>query len=279
MTVRIVTDSIADLPAQVVRELGITVVPLNVRFGTEVYRDGIDLTVDQFYARLLQDKVLPVTSVPSPRAFVDAYDHLAEEANEILAITVSARLSGVHEVAVQSIGLMKRRCRVEVLDSRWAVMAQGFIVMAAARAAMAGASLDEVLTAARRNIARVEFRAAFDTLEYLKRGGRIGRAQALLGSLLNINPIIGMKDGEVVPIARRRTRVDAIDYLYDFARGYAHIEEMAIEDAAAPEEAEKLAERLGDIFLRERIYRSRTSPAIGTHSGPGLLAVSVMGDK
>ena len=133
MAVKIVTDSVADLPSQVVNELGITVVPINVRFGTEVYRDGVDLTADQFYERLMFSKILPVTSVPSPGAFAEAYDKLAEATGEILAIIVSSKLSGTYEVALQSIGLMKRKCRVEVIDSQWAVMAQGFIVMKAAR--------------------------------------------------------------------------------------------------------------------------------------------------
>ncbi len=142
MAVKIATDSVADLPPQVAEELDITVVPLNVRFGTEVYRDGIDLTAEEFYERLVHSKILPVTSVPAPAAFADTYDKLAEDTNEILVITVSARLSATYEVALQSIGLMKRKCRVEVIDSRWAIMAQGLIVIAAAKAANDGASLD-----------------------------------------------------------------------------------------------------------------------------------------
>ena len=111
MTVKIVTDSVSDLPPEVARELGITVVPLNVRFGEEVYRDGIDLTADEFYYKLANDKTLPVTSVPSPGAFAEAYDKLAEETDEILAVILSSRLSATYEVALQSIGLMKRKCR------------------------------------------------------------------------------------------------------------------------------------------------------------------------
>jgi len=184
VTVKVVTDSVADLPPGVAEELGITVIPLNVRFGTEVYRDGIDLTSEQFYNRLRHSKILPVTSVPSPRTFAEVYDKLAQEADEILVVSVSSRLSGTYEVARQSIGLMKRKCRVEVVDSQWAVMAEGFIVITAARAAQAGASLDEVIGIARRNISRVDFRAAFDTLEYLKRGGRIGKRRLFWGQCL-----------------------------------------------------------------------------------------------
>jgi len=279
MTVKVVTDSIADLPSRVTQELGITVIPLHVRFGTEVYRDGVDLTAEQFYERLVYSKVLPVTSVPSPGAFAETYNKLAEEADGILVISVTSKLSGTHEVALQSIGLMKKKCRVEVVDSQSGVMAQGFIVIAAARAAKAGAGLDEVLDIVRHNIPRVNLFAAFDTLEYLKRGGRIGKAQALLGSVLKINPIIGMKDGEVFPLGRERSRARAIDQLYNFVMSYSRIEEMAIEYATARDEAEMLAERISAKFPKERIYRTRASPVIGTHTGPGVLIVSVLGDR
>ncbi len=279
MTVKIVTDSVSDLPPQVAQELGITIVPLHVRFGTEVYRDGVELTADEFFDRLVDSKILPVTSVPSPGDFAETYDKLAEETDEILVITVTSRLSGTHEVALQSIGLMKKKCRVEVLDSQQAVMAQGFIAITVARAAQAGASFDEVLDIAQRNISRVDMRAAFDTLEYLKRGGRIGKAQAFLGSALKINPIIGLKDGEVFPAGRERSRAKAIDHLYNFAMSYSHIEELAVEYATALDETEMLVERLGSKFPKERIYRSRATPVIGTHTGPSLLIVSVLGDR
>jgi len=279
MPVKVVTDSVADLPSQVVEELGITVIPLNVRFGEKVYRDGIDLTTERFYQELTSSKVMPVTSVPSPLTFTTAYDKLAEETDEILAIMLSSKLSATHEVAVQSIGLMKRSCRVEVIDSGWAVMAQGFLVMAAARAALARAKLDELMEIVRANIPRVDMRAAFDTLEYLRRGGRIGAAQALLGAALKIHPIITMKNGLVEPAGRARSRARAIEHLYQFAAGYNRIEEMAVEEAACPEDADLLVERLGNLFPRERIYRTKTTPVIGTHTGPGLLLVAVMGDK
>ena len=279
MTVKIVTDSVSDLPPQVVKELGITVVPLNVRFGTDVYRDGVDLTTEQFFDKLVHSKILPVTSVPSLGTFAEIYDKLAEETDEILVITVTSKLSGTHEVALQSIGLMKRKCRIEVVDSKLAVMGQGFIAIAAAKAALAGANFDEVLDIVHRNIYRVDFRAAFNTLEYLRRGGRIGKAQALLGSILKVNPIIGMKDGEVFPFGRERSRARAIDYLYNFAMSYSHIEEMAIEYATTLDEVEMLAERLDSKFPKERIYRSRASPVIGTHTGPSLLILTVLGDR
>lgn len=279
MTVGIVTDSVADIPPQLVDELDISVVPLSVRFGKDVYRDGIDLTPDQFYEKLKYSKVFPNTSVPAPADFVRAYDEVAGKTDEILGILVSARLTATYEVARQSIAKMKKKCRVELLDSQWATMAEGFIVIKAARAAREGASLEEVMELTRRNIDRVNFLAAFDTLEYLRRGGRIGRAQALLGALLKINPLITLKDGLVEAAGRTRSRAKAIDRLYNFAAGYANIEEMAVGNTACPEEAEALCRRLGDVFPEERIHRSRMTPAIGTHTGPGLLLVAVLGDR
>jgi len=279
VAVKIVTDSVADLPPEVVEELGLTVVPLIIRFGEEVFRDGIDLTADQFYEKLKASKLFPVTSVPAPAAFADAYDKLAKEASGILAITLSSRFSAIYEVALQSIGLMKRKRRVEVFDSRWATMAEGFIVMEAAKAAKSGAGLDEVIEVARKTIPRVDFLAAFDTLEYLRRGGRIGKAQAFLGSMLKINPLVTLRDGVVEPAGRTRSRAKAIERLYNFAASYSHIEQMAVEDTACPDDAEMLVERLGAIFPKERIYRSKMTPAIGTHTGPGLLLVAILGDR
>jgi len=279
MMVKIVTDSVSDLPSEVANRLGISVVPLNVRFGTEVYRDGIDLTSEQFYHKLEHSKILPTTTVPTPSAFAEVYNKLAEETDEILVITLSSKLSATYEVALQSIGLMKRKCRIEVIDSQWAVMAQGILATAAAKAANAGASLEEVVKLTRNNISRVDFRAAFDTLEYLKRGGRIGKAQAFLGSMLRVNPIIGLRDGEVFPFARERSRTKAIDYLYNFAMSFSHIDEMAVEDATTPKDTERLVERLSTKFPKERIYQSKASPTVGTHTGPHLLVVSVLGDK
>ncbi len=279
MTVKIITDSVADIPAEAVAELGITVIPVLVRFGEETYRDGIDITTDQFYEKLVNGKVMPTTSVPSLDIFARSYARLAEETDEILVIMLSSKLSGLYNAALQSADLVEKDCRIEVVDSGCAVMAQGFVVIKAARAARDGASLDEILEIVRDNLPRVEIRAAFDTLEFLQRGGRIGKAAALMGSMLKVNPLVKIKDGLVEPAGRARSRAKAIDLLYDFAADYSHIEEMAVEGAACPKDVDGLIKRLGAIFPEERIYRSRTTPVIGTHTGPGLILVAVMGDK
>jgi DegV family protein with EDD domain len=279
MTVKIVTDSVADIPPDVVNELGITIVPVLVRFGEEVYRDGIDITTDQFYEKLVNSKVMPTTSVPSLDLFARTYARLTEETDEILVIMLSSKLSGLYNAAIQSADLLESKCRIEIVDSQTAVMAQGFIVIKAARAAREGANLDKLLEIVYQNLPRVDMHAAFDTLEYLKRGGRIGKAAALMGSMLKVNPLVTIRDGVVEPAGRARSRAKAMDLLYDFAAEYSHIEEMAVEGAACPDDVEHMVKRLGALFPEERIYRSRTTPVIGTHTGPGLLLVAVMGDK
>jgi len=279
MTVKIVADTTSDLPSEVAKELGITVVSLYVHFGTASYRNGVDLTTDQFYDKLVQSKILPTTSVPSPATFAEVYDKLAEETDEIMAITISHKLSATYESAMQGIDQMKKKCRVELIDSRWALMALGLIVISAAKAAKSGASLDEVVALTKENIRRVDMRIAFDTLEYLRRGGRIGKAQAFFGSLLKVNPILTIKDGETYPVARERSRARAIDHLHDFTASFSHIDEMAVEHATTPDEAGGLVKRLSAKFPKERIYRSKVSPVIGAHVGPRVLNVAVLGDK
>jgi DegV family protein with EDD domain len=279
MTVRIITDSSASIPSPVVEELGITIIPSLIRFGEEVYRDGVDLTTDQFYERLTTNKIHPTTSAPTPQSFVDAYEKLAEETDEVAVITISQKLSAVGEVARQAMGLAKKRPRVEIIDTTWALMSEGLIVITAARAAKAGASLDEVLEVARRNIPRTDLRMAFDTLKYLERGGRIGKAQALLGSMLKINPILCLKDGEIYPVGREHSRSKAIENLYNFANSFSRIEEMAIGDGTTPEEADALAERLNVKFPVERIFRFKVTAAVGAHVGPHVLVVAILGDK
>lgn len=275
--VAVITDSIADLPKQITDELAIGVVPLQVRFGNQVYRDGIDITPDEFYRKLAEGPHYPSTSVPTPSDFIAAFD--AADATDILVITLSSKLSGTYDVARSSVALMNHNKRVQVIDSGWAIMAQGFVVMAAARAAHDGATLEEAASAARFAMQRVEMRGAFDTLEYLKRGGRIGAASSLLGSVLNINPVVKMRDGVVAPAGRAHSRSGAIRLLYDFVTSYKVIEGLAIEDGLAAEDATALAARLSAALPGLTIHRSRMTPAIGTHTGPSMLAVSVLGDR
>jgi DegV family protein with EDD domain len=279
MAVRIVTDSIADLPSRIVEELGITVVPLIISFEGREYRDGVDLAAAELYERLKSSPIVPKTSVPPPSAFLRAFEELAGQTDEILVITLASKLSGTYESARQGRALLGKPVRIEVLDSQTATMAEGFVVLKAARAAGAGASLQEVMQVAQETIPRTALLATFDTLKYLQRGGRIGAAKVFLGSLLQINPLITLQDGLVAPAGRTRSRAKAISALVEFAKSYDSIEELAVGHAACPEDAEALIEGLSAFFPKERIHRPSTTPVIGAHTGPGLLVLSVLGDR
>jgi len=279
MTVKIVVDSVCDLPTQMIKELDITVIPIPVHFGNEVYLDGVDISTEEFYQKLETSKVFPKTAIPAPGDFVRAYDKVAEKADEILVISLSSKLSGFYNAAKLAVELMTRKCRVEVLDSQWVIMAEGFLAMKAARAARGGAKLDDILKLVRKDMKRVAMRSVFDTLEYLKRGGRISKVAALMGNLMHVHPILGMEDGEVTSFGRRRSRAEGLEYLYDFVMGYKNIEELSIAYYKAVEDAENLIERLDAKFPKERVIRSRTSPVIGAHTGPNLLALNILGDR
>jgi DegV family protein with EDD domain len=279
MTVKIITDSLGDIPAEQAEKLGITVIPINVIFGNINYRDGVDLTTEQFYDKLAASKIYPATIVPPLGRFADTYDKVAEETGEIVVVTSSNKLTASYDTALLARERMKKKCRVEVIDSLSAIMAQGLIVMAAAKAAQEGARLDKILEGVRNNIPRAHTRMAFGTLEYLRRGGRIGKAKTFLGTVLKVSPILGIRDGEVYPFAREHSRARAIDYLYDFADGFTKIEGIGVEDATTPDEADELANRLQSRFPGQTINRSRVSPVVGAHVGPRVLGVAVLGDR
>jgi DegV family protein with EDD domain len=279
MTVRIITDSLGDIPAGVAEELDITVIPINVIFGRINYRDGVDLTTEQFYDKLAASKIFPTTIVPPLGRFADTYDKVAEETGDILVITNSRKLSASYDTALLAKERMQKKCRVEVVDSLSAIMAQGLLVIAAAKAAKEGLKLDKVLESVRNNIPRAHTRMALDTLEYLRQGGRIGKAKTYLGTMLKVNPILGIRDGEVYPFAREHSRARAIEHLYDFAAGFTKIDGIGVEDATTSDEAAELAQRLEASFPGEPVYRAKVSPAVGAHVGPGVLGVAVLGDR
>ncbi len=279
MTVKIISDSLADIPVKLAEELGISIIPIHVLFGTTSYRDGVDLTTEQFYSKLVSSKTLPTSAVPSLGTFIESYDKAAENSREIVVFTISHKLSGTFETASRAVEMSKKKARIKVIDTYQVIMAEGLIAIEAAKAARAGASMDEIVKQAEMNLHRVEPRMAFDTLEYLKRGGRIGAAQAFLGSILKINPVLSMKDGEIYPLSRERSRTKAIDSLYNFVLSYKKVEALAVEDATTPAEADALADRLKEKFPRVPLYRSKVSAVIGVHVGPSVIAVTVLGDK
>lgn len=276
MTVRVVTDSTADLPPEVARELAITVVPLLVLFGDEVYRDGVDLTNEEFFRRLTTSPVLPTTSQPSVGAFQEAYRNLAAVANQIVSIHISAWVSGTCQSAIQATSSLGGSPRVEVVDSQTTSMGLGFQVIAAARAAQAGASIEEAAAVARSVGRRHHLLALLETLEYLRRGGRIGRAQAFLGSILNLKPLLTIRDGVVHPVARVRTRARALEELLRHSLAYGDLEDVAVIHGTTPEDAEMLAQRVRERLPQVPIHVGRLGPVLGVHGGPGIIGMVVI---
>ena len=276
MAVRIVTDSLSDITGDLIKELGIDVVPLYVRFGEKIYRDRVEITTEEFYRKLVHDTVLPTTTQPSPGDFLAVFNKLAKETDEILVIVVSSKLSGTYQSALQAKNLMEGKCRIEIIDSLKVAMSLGLIVISASKAAQAGASLDELVDLVYKAMPRSHLIAYFDTLKYLAKGGRIGKAQGLLGAMLSIKPILTIKEGEMSPVTKLRSRAAGMDYLYNSVASFSHIEELAVEHVTTPDDADKLVERLSSVFPKERIYKSTISPVVGTHAGPDALAVSVL---
>ncbi|MBI2850417.1 MAG: DegV family protein [Chloroflexi bacterium] len=276
MTVKIITDSLADITSDLANELGVTVVPLTVLFGREAFLDRVTMTTEEFYRRLANDSVWPTTTQPTPAAFAEVYEKLAKETDEILVVTLSSKLSGTYQSAIGAKSMFKSKARIEVIDSQQVAMGLGLIVISAARKAKAGAKLDEVVSSVKKAMSRSHFIVYFDTLKYLAKGGRIGKAQSLLGAMLSVKPIITVKEGEIVPLTRLRSLSAGMDYLYNFAAGYKDAELAAVEWATTPDEADKLAQRLTAIFPRERIFKSVISPVLGVHGGPGAIALTVL---
>lgn len=274
--VKIVTDSLSDITPDRAKELGISVVPLNVHFGDKVYRDAVELTADDFYQKLVSGNVFPTTSAPAPGIFAELFTNLAKETKEIIAIMASNKISAVHESALQGKTLVKADCRIEVINTRQLIGSEAILVMMAVEAAKTGANLDTISDMVKKAMPRLQSRMIFDTLEYLKKGGRIGKAQAVLGGLLKIHPILGLKDGEVFPFGRARNRAQAVDYLMNFIKGVPKIERMIVEHATTPDELEALIERISAIVPKDRIYRSRVGAVIGTHTGPHVLSVCLL---
>jgi DegV family protein with EDD domain len=277
MPVRIITDSTADLSPQVAAEFSIRVMPLYVHFGNQVYRDGIDLTAEDFYPKLVANKSLPTTSTVAPVEFAQICDELSKDTDEILAITLSSKLSATYDVALQGRELRKdKKCRVEVLDSKLFSMALGLVVIGAAKRAKEGVGLDSVVEFAKGLYSRIHVRMAFDTLEYVRKGGRIGAAEAFMGRMLDVKPILTLKDGMATPVVRRRTRAKAIEYLRKFAAGFDNIADLAVAYTTTPEDALGLVNDLDDVFPKERTYLSVIGPVLGTHLGPGALGIAVV---
>ncbi|HEX2700369.1 MAG TPA: DegV family protein [Acidimicrobiales bacterium] len=272
--VRIVADTASDIPADMAAEHGIELVPLTVRFGTEELVDRRDLSAAEFWSRLANSSVLPETAAPSPGAFEEVYRRAAADGAEgVVCVTISSALSATYEAARLAAEAVADTVAVRVVDSRAVSMAEGTVALAAAELAAAGKGLDDVTAGAEAMVPRTRTFAALDTLDNLRKGGRIGAAQALLGSMLSIKPIIQVTGGKVEAESKQRTRSRSLRYLADKVREAGAVEHLTVLHGGAPD-IDVLVDMLADVCPRDTIVVADVGAVIGTHAGPRVIGVT-----
>ena len=275
MAINIVTDSCSDLPEEAARTNGITVVPLYVIIGGETYRDGLDITPNDFYSRLVELPSLPTTSQPSVADFQEIYRRLLDEGHQIVSIHVSAKLSGTLNSAAQAReSLGDAAQQIEVVDSRLAGGAQALLALSAAQWAGEMSDHREVARRVERSIERNHGFVVVDTLKYLAMGGRIGKAQALLGGVLQFKPIVAIRDGETHPVDRPRTRRRALARMVEIVRELAPIHQLHLSYTTGPDNAMAVRDELADLVKPEHLIESRFGPVLGSHLGPNTIGVA-----
>ena len=277
MAVKVVTDSTSDIPPDLVQSLGITVVPCNVNLGTETFKDGVDLSAEEFYDRLVNGPEFPNTSQPSPGDFIETYERAGQDADAIVSVHVSSKLSGTYNSAMQAKDQADVNCPIELVDSAQASCGMGVVAIAAARAASRGADAEEVAATARGAADRAELFFLLDTLEYLQKGGRVGKAKALVGSILKIKPMIILGDGIVHEMGKARTFPKGVAKLQETARGFAPLELLMVPYTTSPDVAQEIAESLRDLLPEgEEPIVARAGPTIGTYAGPGAVGIGLL---
>lgn len=275
MVVKVITDSTADISPELAEALGITIVPVYVMFGEEVYRDGIDITNDEFYHKLENSFVHPKTSQPTPEDFAKVYSRCSKKSDSIISIHVSAKTSGTCSSALLGKKTTKGKCQIEVVDSRVTSVGLTLVVMAAARLARAGEDLLKVFEETRKAIDQVRTLGVFDTMKYLALGGRISKATASVAGILDIKPLLTFKNGEIVRSGLVRKNSTGMDRLYKFVENNHDIQDIAIAYSTEPEQADRLKARLSSIVPEEKIYVTRLGAALGVHSGPGAMLLAL----
>ena len=270
---KIVTDSTADIPADITARLGIVVIPNYVVFGLETYRDGVDLVKQQFYQKLAETKLIPTTAAPPPIVYEEAYRHLAGETDEIVSIHLAAKLSALHNsatVAAQGIS----EARVTVIDSGQVTMGYGWMVIAAAEAARGGETLEQIVALVEGMKRRSRVLAVLDTLEYVYRGGRVSWVQAMVGTLLRIKPIVEVHLGEIRPLERARTLQGSLDRLLRLVEALGPLERIIVLHTNVPDRAECVADRLRAIVPDWERLIGQAGVTIASHAGPGAVGIA-----
>ena len=276
MTIRIVTDSASDISLEEAEDLGIEIVPLSVRFGEAEYTDLVDLSVSDFYQKMSESDLLPSTAAPSPGAFEAAFKRCAEAGAEgVICINLSLALSATGQAAQLAADALADTLPVKCIDSKSITCGLGTIIRKAAEAAKNGGSMDDIVSLVENLTGRTRIFATLDTLDNLKKGGRIGGAKAMLGTMLQFKPCLDLSSGEVVEAGRQRTRKKSLIWLKEVLEGESEISELSIIHGDAPD-VEDFATLISDIVPREQIRINQLGAVIGTHGGPRVLGVTYL---
>lgn len=275
--VHVVTDTGSDLPAEIRSKYNIHLVPLSIQFGEEIYLDTLELGAEQFYQRLAESSVLPSTCQPSPADFVKCYEQISEPGDEIISVHLSSRLSGTYQSAVLASTLVEKRS-IHIIDTKSASIGIGLVAVAIAEAVQNGASAAEALAVGERVIEDLQVYFVVDTLEYLRRNGRIGAASAMVGSLLNIKPVLTLANGIVTPFDKVRGKARAIKRIYDLFADYVRTHpgrkiRVGLVHSNCLDETLELADKLKAEFPIEDLMIGLIGPTIGVHVGPGTIAL------
>lgn len=274
-SVAVVIDSTADLAPAIQERFGLVMVPLIVNWDGRTYRDKVDLSTAEFYRRLRTTKGLPKTGSPSLAAFETTFREQLERHDSVISINLSARLSGTYQVACRAAESVDPR-RIRVVDSTSVSICIGWLAEIAATLGRDGSSPDQIVERLTEARGRLRVLALLDTLEFLQRGGRIGRAAALAGTLLSVKPILGVRDGEVAPVERVRTMNGALRRLVELVQGEGPLERIGVIDGDAPTNAATVAETLASRYRELSVDRGELGPVLGVHAGPGVVGVGML---
>ena len=277
MEIKIVTDSTSDLDKDTAKNLSVEIVPLNVHFGDEVYKDGIEINSDDFFDKLINGTVFPKTSQPSVREFIDVYEKLGNDGSDIISIHISDQLSGTINSARQAAKHLEGKIKVHIIDSKQISISLGLITISAATAVKEGKTLNEVLDLTESLIARSHVFTALDTLEYLEKGGRIGKAKSLVGKILNFKPIIGSADGIIDAFGRGRSNTACMIKLEELVKSTGEIESIGIVYSTDKSLADKFSEQITQNLKLEKPPKSyQIGPVIGVYGGPNVIGVGII---
>ncbi len=275
MNIQVITDSTSDMPKGMAEELGIRVVPIYLRFEEKTYRDGVDITKDEFYAMLAASPHHPASSQPNPEDFTNVFKEYCGNMDSIVSIHISSKISGTYNSANIAKKTLESECPIEIIDSSLNSGGLGLVVKAAARAAQAGANMAEVVNEAKTAVKDVRMFGLFETMKYLARSGRVNKTIAAASSVLHVMPLLTFHEGEIVRAGLVRSVSKGADRIYDFVKNNTPIKELMIVHSQVVDQANQLKHRLGEFIHEEKIMIAELGAGLGVHGGPGVLLAAV----